>query len=352
MQGNYLSENELIKLIESYRNKSNSEKVTFDDLYIYKEAIDYIIENEIYRDTMDKTLIQKHLLELLEYMWKVYDKKIAEHYWYDEHNLAKHGLSSLARRIKDITNESKYFLVHLPHYGTLIPDKYRDDYYLDEDELNENIFEYADYNTYYLYNALYKEFGGVVNPNSRLFFDPERFFDDEQESMQVKHGLGWFYENAILDKKPLRSTKHKDEIAEYYHKHHAELNDKTAQKLRLYGKCTVIDCHSFSNTRYWFHDKSLALPDICIGYDDFHKDEFLVKTIEEEFEGYDVGVNTPYVGSLVPTNYYNKNGNVKSVMIEINKKLYLEPNSRESSEGSDVIKEKIENIKNILIKNS
>ena len=364
-----MNQTELIELIDTYKNKKNIEKksstiyvnsfeelknvfklkVTFDSLFDYKEAIDYIIANEIYRDTMDKELIQKHLLDLFEHMCDVYDEKISEAYWYDEHNLAKSGLNSLSRRIKDITDESNYFLVHLPHYGTSIPEKYEADYYLDKEELYKNVFEYADYGTYNLYGSLYREFDGVANPNSRLFFDPERFFDDEQESMQTKHGLGWFYENAILDKKPLRSTIHKDEIAQYYHKHHAELNAKTAQKLRLYGRCTIIDCHSFSNTRYWFHDKSLALPDICIGYDDFHKDEFLVNTILEEFEAYDVGVNTPYVGSLVPTDYYNKNENVKSVMIEINKKLYLEPNTQEMSKGSDLIKEKIENIKNKLL---
>jgi len=41
--------------------------------------------------------------------------------------------------------------------------------------------------------------------------------------MQVKHGLGWFYENTILDKKPLRTIKHKEEIAKYYHEHHDKL---------------------------------------------------------------------------------------------------------------------------------
>ena len=363
-----LSEKELLELISNYKNKSNinekispssvrnieelknvfNHQVVFDNLFAYKEAIDYILVHLIDAKYMDKTIIQEQLLKLNQLMIEVLEEKIKEHYWYDEHGLARIGLSKLQNRIKDICDESKYFLIHLPHYGTRIPDEYKEDYYLDEEELEKNIFEYADYDTFYLYNKLYNTFGGVVNPYSRSFFDPERFFDDEQESMQVKHSLGWFYENAILEKKPLRDTKNKDKIAEYYHKHHNELNLKTAQKLRLYGRCTIIDCHSFSNTRYWFHDKNLALPDICIGYDEFHKDEFLVKTLEDAFKDYEVGVNTPYAGSLVPTDFYNKDERVKSVMIEINKKLYLKPNTIERSEGVDIIMDKIKSIRDTL----
>ncbi len=364
-----MKERELIELIKKYKNISNSVekfslrsisnfeelqsifsfKVTYDNLFVYKEAIDYIITNEIDIEYMDKTIIQNSLLELHKDMMDVYEKKIAESYWYDEHNLAKKGLDELYQRVLDICDESKYFLVHLPHYGYRIPDKYKDDYYLGEEELNKNIFEYADGDTQFIYRDLYLAFDGVLNIYSRLFVDPERFFDDEQESMQIKHGLGWFYENAILEKKPLRSNKHKKEIAEYYHKHHEELNAKTAQKLRVYGKCTVIDCHSFSNTRYWFHDKSLTLPDVCIGYDEFHKDDFLVSAILDVFKEYEVGVNSPYAGSMVPSEFYNKNENVKSVMIEINKKLYLESDNITRSENFDLIRGKINSIKNLLL---
>ena len=29
--------------------------------------------------------------------------------------------------------------------------------------------------------------------------------------------------------------------------------------MELFGECVIIDCHSFSNERYWFHDKDLEL---------------------------------------------------------------------------------------------
>jgi N-formylglutamate amidohydrolase len=225
------------------------------------------------------------------------------------------------------------YVVHLPHCGVEIPQKYRDDYFLNDEELEQNIYQYADYKTDELYGELVNSFDSVINQYSRLFMDPERFFDDAKESMQINHGLGWFYENAILEKKPLRGTKHKDEIAEYYHAHHEKLTNLVDAKLDMFGKCTIIDCHSFSNERYRFHDKNLPLPDICIGYDEYHKDEKVVDALLEMFKDYDVAINTPYAGSLVPMKHYAKDSRVKSVMIEINKKLYLKDDNITLSEN-------------------
>ena len=239
---------------------------------------------------------------------------------------------------------NKHYLVHLPHSGREIPRQYLDDYLLNENELKDNINQYCDLYTDILFEKLFKTYDGVKNPYSRLFFDPERFGDDTMEDMQKEFGLGWFYENAILEKKPLRTTQHKKEIRKYFDLHHKTLNLKTEQKLSLYGKCTILDCHSFSNERYWFHDKNLKLPDICIGFEDNHVDKELVQSIKNEFQEYNVGINTPYKGSIVPTNYWGKDKRVKSVMIEINKKLYLRKDNKTKSSNFERIKEKINNI--------
>lgn len=239
---------------------------------------------------------------------------------------------------------NKHYLIHLPHSGRDIPSEFRDDYLLEEDELQENVYQYCDLYTDELFGDLFEHFGGVKSNYSRLFFDPERFGDDTAEPMYQKYRLGWFYENAILTKKPLRKLDNKVKIRTYYDAHHKELNEKTADKLSLYGKCTVIDCHSFSNERYWFHDANLALPDICIGFEGDHVDSELVKIIQEEFKEYDIGINTPYGGSLVPINYWGKDFRVKSVMIEINKKLYLEADNVIKSENFETIKKKLNNI--------
>ena len=241
-----------------------------------------------------------------------------------------------------------HYLIHLPHCGLDIPSKYLDDYYLQNIELQDNIYQYCDLYTDELFEDFYAQFGGVKSKYSRLFFDPERFGDDNFENMHKKFGLGWFYENAILSQKPLRSTKNKTIIRDYFDTHHKNLNQLTQEKLDKYDKCTVLDCHSFSNERYWFHDKSLDLPDICIGYEDFHKDEELVNIILEEFSEYSVGVNIPYTGSLVPTEYWQKDTRVKSVMIEINKKLYLQEDNKTKNENFLNIKQKLQSILTII----
>ncbi|MEA1918346.1 MAG: N-formylglutamate amidohydrolase [Campylobacterota bacterium] len=238
----------------------------------------------------------------------------------------------------------KHYLIHLPHCATTIPNEFIDDYLLSKEALQRNIYQYCDLYTDELFGSMFDLFDGVKSSYSRLFMDPERFGDDNSEDMHKNYRLGWFYENAILSKVALRKTNHKSEIRKYFDTHHKILNEKTKHKLDLYEKCTVIDCHSFSNERYWFHDKNLQLPDICIGFEAKHVDENLVTIIKEEFKEYDIGINLPYEGSLVPSDYWGKDDRVKSVMIEINKKLYLEPDNITKNKNFDAIQQKIEAI--------
>ncbi|MCK5293604.1 MAG: N-formylglutamate amidohydrolase, partial [Arcobacteraceae bacterium] len=68
--------------------------------------------------------------------------------------------------------KNNHYLIHLPHSGTKIPDKYMDDYYLSKNELENNISQYADLFTNELFGTLFDTFGGIKNEYSRLFFDP------------------------------------------------------------------------------------------------------------------------------------------------------------------------------------
>jgi len=302
----------------------------FENLYWYREVVVFLT-NPLYLNTLPnidlktKQELQNKLRKIPKLMQEVYDARLAmkDSWWYDEAGLIRRGIQCNGL-IEGMINK---FVIHIPHAGVEIPDNFRGEYLLSDDELEQNINQYADCKADKLYGELTKIYDSVINPYSRLFMDPERFFDDKQETMQVKHGLGWFYENAILEKKPLRTIKNKEKIAKYYHEHHAKLQALVEEKLELFGECVIIDCHTFSNERYWFHDKSLELPDVCIGYDEFHKDEIVIEEIKRCFShSYDtknIGINTPYSGSLVPSKYYIKDKRVKSVMIEINKKLYL-----------------------------
>ena len=87
------------------------------------------------------------------------------------------------------------------------------------------------------------------------------------------------------------------------------------------------NCHSFTS--------KLHNCDICIGFNnDFSYDKDIVDIIINEFtkSGYSVAVNEPFSNSITP----KADVNYKSVMIEVNKKVYmnettlkLNPNSRQ-----------------------
>lgn len=88
-----------------------------------------------------------------------------------------------------------------------------------------------------------------------------------------------------------------------------------------------MDSHSFPDIPLPcdVHQESNR-PDICIGTDTFHTPEWLIDLTKLHFEGhgYRVELNSPYNGTLVPLRAYHKDERVWSIMIEINRKLYLD----------------------------
>ena len=239
---------------------------------------------------------------------------------------------------------NNHYLIHLPHSGLNIPKEFLDDYLIDNNELLKNMENFADLYLENLFDDMTKEFGYVKNNYSRLFFDPERFFDDSKEEMHLHYKLGWFYENTPLEEKPLRTTKNKEKISEYYIKYHQNLHLKTREKLQRYNKCTVIDCHSFSDNNYWFKKKNISFADIYIDYNPSSKDHFLIDTILEEFKNYHIVINSHLNRPIIPNDYYEAQAAIKAVSIKINKRLYLEDDYCTKSEKYTELKEKINNI--------
>src|SRR5690606_14415748 len=82
-------------------------------------------------------------------------------------------------------------------------------------------------------------------------------------------------------------------------------------------------------------------PDFNIGTDSFHTPDYLVEISKEFFKqkGYTLGVDWPYSGSIVPLNHYHKTKRVESIMLEINRALYLNEPSNKISSNYKVIKE-------------
>jgi N-formylglutamate amidohydrolase len=76
-------------------------------------------------------------------------------------------------------------------------------------------------------------------------------------------------------------------------------------------------------------DQASHRADICIGTDAFHTclpiRDAMVATAEEE--GYSVSVDAPFAGALVPLSSYRKDRRILSVMIEVNRRLYMDEHS-------------------------
>ena len=146
----------------------------------------------------------------------------------------------------------------------------------------------------------------------------------------AKKGMGVVYTQTSGGEKlrrPITEQERKFLIDTYYHQHHEKLNKAVENHLSNFGKVLIIDCHSFPSVPLLYEfNQSKNRPDICIGTDDFHTPEHLTQKCVQLFQkkGYSIKINEPFSGSLVPGEYYQKNKNVHSVMIEVNRKLYMD----------------------------
>lgn len=219
-------------------------------------------------------------------------------------------------------------ILHIPHASTFIPLEWRGKILLDDTALKREIIAMTDMHTDELYDVPGAD--RVVMPVSRLVVDAERFSDDALESMS-KIGMGAVY-TRTSDLRPLREAPGEEERARlldaYYFPHHAKLNALAARHLAARGFCLVVDCHSFPSKAlpYEGHPADEKRAGICIGTDTFHTPPWAAETLVEFFRsrGHDVALDTPFAGALTPGDFYGRNRNVLSVMIEVRRDLYMD----------------------------
>ncbi len=212
-------------------------------------------------------------------------------------------------------------VIHVPHASTFIPDAERGAFQCDlEDELLKMTDHYC--------NELFcGDCPAVVFPVSRLVCDPERFRDDTQESMSAV-GMGAVYtrtHNGALLR--IVDDKSRDRILRmYYDPHHKALTDAVQAALDRNGCCLIVDGHSFPTKPLPYeHDQNPHRPDFCIGTDPYHTPNELIETAARflKTRGYSTAINAPFSGTLVPMRFYQKDRRVSSIMIEINRGLYM-----------------------------
>ncbi len=174
-------------------------------------------------------------------------------------------------------------------------------------------------------------------PVSRLIVDPERFPDDKDEPMSGV-GMGVIYEKAshgaTLRAAPAPAARQRLMQA-YYFPHHAALDAAVSASIERHGCCAVLDMHSFPSQALPYElDQSGDRPDACIGTDPFHTPDELVDGLARGFSaaGLSVAIDRPFSGALVPARHYRKDRRVLSVMVEMNRRLYLDETTGKAAE--------------------
>ena len=218
-------------------------------------------------------------------------------------------------------------ILHIPHSSTSIPNY---NGYVDNVELIDNEVELL--TDWYTHELFYSENDITVKADfSRIFCDVERFADDEQELM-ARYGMGVLYEKTDSGKflRAITPELRGEILSKYYWPHHNRLENAVEDQLQQYGKSLIVDCHSFSDIPFQRDlNQQPNRPHINIGTDSFHTPKHLVDFTVDFFERHKltVGINWPYSGTMVPLKYYQKDNRVNSIMIEVNRKLYLKSGS-------------------------
>ena len=231
-------------------------------------------------------------------------------------------------------NLPEWVIIHVPHDSTHIPADVLSQFAISAADLQLEVTKMTDHSTLDLFGQGVPQQQIVRAPVSRLVVDVERFEDDRREPMATR-GMGVVYERAS-DGRPLRypfgPEVRQALIDRWYRPQHDRLAELTCQALTLHGQALLVDAHSFPSKPLPYEpDQRTDRPQICIGTDEFHTPYALAESFVHAFRdaGFDVRLNAPYAGALVPMRNYQDEARVCAVMVEINRALYLDEASGE-----------------------
>ena len=218
-------------------------------------------------------------------------------------------------------------ILHIPHASEYIPDS--TNYIVDQKTLKEEVLKLTDWHTDDMFSL---EDSLSIKANfSRVFCDVERFPEDSIEIM-AQYGMGVLYEKSDdgLTLRIVNQEMRNSILKNYYWPHHEKLNLAVEQQLKENGKATIVDCHSFPNEPFKRDlNQNPDRPDFNIGTDAFHTPKKLITLTKNFFneKGFSIGLDWPYSGTIVPLAQYKKNKNIQSIMLEVNRSLYLDENT-------------------------
>ncbi|CAL9358157.1 N-formylglutamate amidohydrolase [Streptomyces sp. enrichment culture] len=219
-------------------------------------------------------------------------------------------------------------ILHVPHSSREIPADVRSAIVLDDTALERELDHITDAHTAALAGAAAGLAGRrpwrFVNGLSRLVVDPERFPDDREEMLAV--GMGAVYTRTThrealrpdgFDPAPL--------IERYFHPYARAMTDAVADRLAATGRAVIIDVHSYPSAPlpYELHGDG-PRPAVCLGTDAFHTPPALLDSAREAFAPCgETGLDTPFAGTYVPLEFFEKRPEVSALMVEIRRDTYM-----------------------------
>ncbi len=134
-------------------------------------------------------------------------------------------------------------------------------------------------------------------------------------------------------------------MGRWYVPYHAALTGLVGQALATFGRCLVIDGHSFATVPLPAEplpaepDRDPGRPDVCLGTDPFHTPRRLVTALRAalEADGFRVAVDRPFAGALVPLRWYGADARVTAVMLEVRRGTYMDESTGEPLPGFDAV---------------
>lgn len=246
-------------------------------------------------------------------------------------------------------------IANIPHSSKYIPPEIRPFILLDDESLKRELIRMTDSYVDELFSCI-REMGGISAEyhQSRLVLDPERFEDDEKEIMSST-GMGVIYTRTSDGHKLRESPTAKERSALldcFYYPYHNTIGKEVQGLLNSFGKCTIVDCHSFpSNPLPYELNQDAKRPDICIGTDNFHTPGNLIVETETflQSKGLTTDRNKPFHETYVPEVFYKNDKRVSSVMIEINRGTYMNEESGAKTGSFNKIKDTITELMNHLL---
>ena len=162
---------------------------------------------------------------------------------------------------------------------------------------------------------------------SRIDLDLERLIGDPMEN----YGQGIIYtksKNGLSERTlPIEETVRRTLL---FVEHHAKLSTLLQPENAI-----LIDCHSCPNDFSEAGNAAGEPVDVCLGFNDdsTRPSDEIIELARRTFTdaGYSVGINTPYSNSLIA------HPNRPSLMIELNKRIYMNEKTLEINPSADKV---------------